>query len=275
MSVFEIITEEDVKQTPQQRKAKQWIDLGVEFSKAKAKGMTAKAFAASKGIPYTTFTKSMSRYSSEIKQAIEIARLKGKSAKSLNKQQRAMMLINDFRASLTKTAKMPRPKEKSQEWFMKTIKAGVKGHQVVKPQVGRIYTYAYDPKYRDTLPFYDRFPLIICLGEGKSKAGNNIMLGLNLHYAPPKARQQFLEALLKQYATTPTLSNKTRLKIKWSDVKGMRGSDHMIKAYLPGHIQTKIIEIAPKDWHNIITMPFYQFMSKGKKYDARKVWKLF
>ncbi|QEG05439.1 DNA end protector protein [Shigella phage JK32] len=275
MSVFEIITEEDVKQTPQQRKAKQWIDLGVEFSKAKAKGMTAKAFAQEKGIPYTTFTKSMSRYSGEIKQAIEIARLKGKSPKGLNKQQRAMMLINDFRASLTKTAKVSRPKEKSQEWFMKTIKAGVKGHQVVKPQVGRIYTYAYDPKYKDSLPFYDRFPLIICLGEGKSKAGNTIMLGLNLHYAPPKARQQFLEALLKQYATTPTLSNKTRLKIKWSDVKGMRGSDHMIKAYLPGHIQTKMIEIAPKDWHNIIMMPVYQFMSKGKKYDARKVWKLF
>lgn len=275
MSVFEVITEEDVKQTPQQRKAKQWIDLGVEFSKAKAKGMTAKAFADSKGIPYTTFTKSMSRYSSEIKRAIEIEKLKGKSAKGLNKQQRAMMLINDFRASLTKTAKVSRPKEKSQEWFMKTIRAGIKGHQVVKPQVGRIYTYAYDPKYKDTLPFYDRFPLIICLGEGKSKAGNTIMLGLNLHYAPPKARQQFLEALLKQYASTPTLSNKTRLKIKWSDVKGMRGSDHMIKAYLPGHIQTKMIEIAPKDWHNIIMMPVYQFMSKGKKYDARKVWKLF
>lgn len=275
MSVFEIITEEDAKQTPQQRKAKQWIDLGVEFAKAKAKGMTAKAFAQEKGIPYTTFTKSMSRYAPEIKTAIEVAKLKGKSAKSLNKQQRAMMLINDFRASLSKTAKMSRPKEKSQEWFMKTIKAGVKGHQVVKPQVGRIYTYAYDPKYKDSLPFYDRFPLIICLGEGKSKAGNTIMLGLNLHYAPPKARQQFLEALLKQYASTPTLSNKTRLKIKWSDVKGMRGSDHMIKAYLPGHIQTKMIEIAPKDWHNIIMMPFYQFMSKGKKYDARKVWKLF
>lgn len=272
MSVFEIITEEDVKQTPQQRKAKQWIDLGVEFSKAKAKGMTAKAFAQEKGIPYTTFTKSMSRYSGEIKQAIEIARLKGKSPKGLNKQQRAMMLINDFRASMRAVSKS-RPKEKSQEWFMKTIKAGVKGHQVVKPQVGRIYTFAYDAKYKDTLPYWDVFPLIICLGDSETKAGNKVMMGLNLHYVTPKARQQFLEALLRQYASTPTLSNKTRLKIKWSDVKGMRGSDHMIKAYLPGHIRTKLIEIAPKDWSTVVYLPTYKFMSKGKNYDARKVWK--
>ena len=273
MSVFEIITE-DEKPSPQKRKSKQWVELGVEFAKAKAKGMTAKAFADSKGIAYATFTKSMSRYASEIKTAIEVEKLKGKGAKGLNKQQRAMMMINDFRASMRAVSKS-RPKEKSQEWFMKTIKDGVKGHQVVKPQVGRIYTYAHNPKYRDSLPFFDRYPLIICLGFGTSKAGNEIMLGLNLHYAPPKARQQFLEALLRQYASTPTLSNKTRLKIKWSDVKGMRGADHMIKAYLPGHIQTKLIEIAPKDWSTVVYLPTYQFMSKDKKYDARKVWKLF
>ena len=271
MSVFEIITE-DEKPSPQKRKSKQWVELGVEFAKAKAKGMTAKAFADSKGIAYATFTKSMSRYASEIKTAIEVEKLKGKGAKGLNKQQRAMMMINDFRASMRAVSKS-RPKEKSQEWFTKTIKAGIKGHQIVKPQVGRIYTFMYDAKYKDTLPYWDVFPLIICLGDSKTKAGNTVMLGLNLHYVTPKARQQFLEALLKQYASTPTLRNKTRLKIKWSDVKGMRGSDHMIKAYLPGHIKTKLVEISPKDWSNIIYMPTYQFMSKGKKYDARKVWK--
>lgn len=271
MSVFEIITE-DEKPSPQKRKSKQWVDLGVEFAKAKAKGMTAKAFADSKGIAYATFTKSMSRYASEIKTAIEVEKLKGKGAKGLNKQQRAMMMINDFRASMRAVSKS-RPKEKSQEWFMKTIKAGVKGHQVVKPQVGRIYTFAYDAKYKDTLPYWDVFPLIICLGDSKTKAGNTVMMGLNLHYVTPKARQQFLEALLKQYASTPSLSNKTRLKIKWSDVKGMRGSDHMIKAYLPGHIKTKLIEIAPKDWSTVVYLPTYRFLSKGKNYDARKVWK--
>lgn len=272
MSVFEIINEDDTRQTKQQRKEKEWVALGIEFAKAKAKGVTAKAFADSKGIPYATFTKSMSRYAAAIKTGIEVEKLKGKGAKSLNKQQRALMMINDFRASL-RTISKSRPKEKSQEWFTKTIRQGIKGHQVVRPQVGRIYTFMYDAKYKDTLPYWDKFPLIIFLGDASSKAGNTLWYGLNLHYIPPKARQQFLEALLKQHATTPSLSNKTRLKIKWSDVKGMRGSDHMIKAYLPGHIKKTFIEIAPKDWSNIIFMPTYKFVSKGKNYDARKVWK--
>ena len=42
---------------------------------------------------------------------------------------------------------------------------------------------------------------------------------------PPKARQQFLEELLKQYSNTPTITNKTKLKIDWSQVKGFRGAD--------------------------------------------------
>lgn len=272
MSVFEIIHEDESKQTKQQRKAKDWVALGVEFSKAKAKGVSSKAFAASKGIPYTTFTKSMSRYSAEIRAGIELEKLKGKKAKALNKQERALKMINDFRASLRDISKS-RPKEKSQEWFTKTIRTGIKGHQVTRPQVGRIYTYMYDAKFKDTLPYWDKFPLVIYLGDGTSKQGSHLWYGLNLHYITPKARQQFLEALLKQYASTPVLSNKTRLKIKWSDVRGMRGSDHMIKAYLPGRIKTKLIEIAPKDWANIIYMNTFRFLSKGSNYDARKVWK--
>ncbi len=55
--------------------------------------------------------KSMSRYASEIKTAIEVEKLKGKGAKGLNKQQRAMMMINDFRASMRAVSKS-RPQRK-------------------------------------------------------------------------------------------------------------------------------------------------------------------
>lgn len=271
MPVFEIINEAD--NTPAKRTAKVWVGLGVEFAKAKAKGVTSKEFAAAKGIAYTTFTKSMSRYKSEILAALELEKLKGKSAKGLSARERGLKMVDAFRASIREKGKASRPKEKSQEWFLKTVKAGVKGHQVVRPQVGRIYTFVYDAKNKDTLPYWDRFPLIIYLGEKVTKSGGINMMGLNLHYINPKARQQFLEALLKQHASTPTLSNKTRLKIKWSDVRGMRGSDQMIKAYLPSHLKSKFIEIAPKDWSNVIYMPTYQFMSQGKRFDARKVWR--
>ncbi|WPK18030.1 hypothetical protein [Escherichia phage BYEP02] len=110
--------------------------------------------------------------------------------------------------------------------------------------------------------------MIIYLGLGK----HNLMYGLNLHYIPPKARQQFLEELLKQYANTPTITNKTKLKIDWSQVKGFRGADQMIKAYIPGNIMGSLVEIAPKDWANVVLMPLQQFVSKGKRFSANKVW---
>ncbi|MHC5865652.1 hypothetical protein ACYT6K_10700, partial [Streptococcus pyogenes] len=81
------------------------------------------------------------------------------------------------------------------------------------------------------------------------------------HYIPPKARQQFLEELLKQYANTPTITNKTKLKINWSQVKGFAGADKMIKAYLPGHIKGSLVEIKPADWANVVLLPLQQFMS--------------
>ena len=47
-----------------------------------------------------------------------------------------------------------------------------------------IYSYDYDPKYKDTLAFYDQHPLIIYLG--KNKYSNH--QGLNLHFLQKKWR---------------------------------------------------------------------------------------
>ena len=139
------------------------------------------------------------------------------------------------------------------------------------PQVGRIYAYVYDAKHKDTLPYWDKFPLMIYLGSYTAKNGNKLLLGLNLHYIPPKARQEFLEELLVN-ANTDTITNKTRLKINWSKVKNMKGADQMIKAYLPNHIKGSMTEVKPADWINVIFMPLQQFMSKGKRFSSRKVW---
>lgn len=183
-------------------------------------------------------------------------------------------MINSFRSSLREKIKNEGAavNNKSARWFNDTIKKNVRGHQVSKPEPGKLYAYIYDAKHKDTLPYWDKYPLIINLGFGQN-GSSRVMYGLNLHYIPPKARQAFLEELLKQYANTPVISNKTKLKINWSRVKGFKGTDKMIKSYLPGHIKGPMIEIKPADWANVVMLPLQQFMSKGKRYSATSVWK--
>ena len=58
--------------------------------------------------------------------------------------------------------------------------------------IGSMQMFFYDPKHKETLPYYDRFPpLSIILKPAKGG-----FLGLNLHYLPPILRAQFLDALM-------------------------------------------------------------------------------
>lgn len=269
MAIFEIINEST--QTRASRTEQQWVALGVEFHKQKEKGLTSKAFAESKGINYASFTKAMSRYASRIKTAVQVEKLKSKPGNKLTKQERALIMVNSFRTSIRQKIANDGAavNNKSAKWFSETIKNNVRGHKVTRPEAGKLYAYIYDAKHKDTLQYWDKYPLIIYLGLGK----HNLMYGLNLHYIPPKARQQFLEELLKQYANTPTITNSTKLKIDWSKVKGFAGADQMIKAYIPGNIKGSLVEIKPSDWSNVVLLPLQQFMSKGKRFSAQQVWK--
>lgn len=250
----------------------EWVRLGVEMLDAIEKGTTQKKFIDDLGLNYETASRAFRKYKKEIilkKAANDLKIKKGK----LSKQDRKVKLINSFRSQIRARASDPVAKnnKKSTEWFRDVIKSSVKGHIVKAPKVGGIYAYVYDAKHKETLPYWDRFPLMIYLGSYTAKNGNKLLLGLNLHYIPPKARQEFLENLLV-HANTDSVTNKTRLKINWSQVKSMRGADQMIKAYLPGHIKGSMTEVKPHDWINVIYMPIQAFMSKGKRFSARKVW---
>lgn len=267
--IFEIEEEMSLPKT-----AQDWIKLGVEFSRVK-RTMSSKRFAEHKGLKYSTFTSAMSRYSDKIKEALELEAIKGKSKHRLTRRERELAIVNDFRSTLKKKIRNEGAavNNKSIKWFKETIKTGVRTKTTKVPEIGKIYTYVYDAKNKDTLPYWDKFPLIIFLGAKTAGNGNQLLYGLNLHYIPPKARQAFLEELLKRFSSTSNISSKTKLKINWSSVRGMHGSDQMIKAYLPGHIKGPIIEVKPQDWSNIIFMPTQQFMSQGSRFAASKVWK--
>lgn len=263
-------------QTSIQRTEAVWVRIGVDWYKAKKRGSTAKKFAEERQINYNTFTKGMARYKRQIDLAFDAEMAKTKPKDKLSRREKDAIIINDFRESMRKKIKDDGAaiNNKSEKWFRQTVSKAVRGHQVVKPQPGKLYAFVYDAKHKDTLPFWDKYPLIVFLGVSSSKvAGTTLFHGLNLHYVPPKARQEFLEELLKRYSSTENLSNNTKLKIDWSKVKGFQGADKMIKAYLPGNVKGHFVEIKPADWSNVIFMPLQQFVSQGKRFSSNAVWK--
>ena len=101
-----------------------------------------------------------------------------------------------FRAGIT-----PRTKE-SRAWFRKKVQdMTISRQQLMKDKslkttgtelVGSMNMFYYDPKTKETLPFYDRFPLAIIVGPAEGG-----FYGLNLHYLPMNLRAKLLDALLE------------------------------------------------------------------------------
>ena len=53
-----------------------------------------------------------------------------------------------------------------------------------------MFMFIYDPKHKDTLPFYDTFPLVFPI-----EIYSDSFLGINLHYLPPVLRAKLMDAL--------------------------------------------------------------------------------
>ena len=66
-----------------------------------------------------------------------------------------------------------------------------------QPQVGKLYFFEYDPKYKDIIKKWDEYPLIKLM-----EIKNDRLLGANIHYLKPRAR---LGSLNSQEAPMSTL----------------------------------------------------------------------
>ena len=82
-----------------------------------------------------------------------------------------------------------------------------KGKATLRPKYGIMNLFGYDPKFKETLPLYDRFPLIF---KVKNSAGG--FEGLNLHYLPHVLRARLMDALYTT-ATNKRYDASTKLGI--------------------------------------------------------------
>ena len=132
--------------------------------------------------------------------------------------------------------------------------------------IGKMYTFFYDPKHKETLPYYDAFPLIFLVGFK-----DNGFLGINLHYLPPVLRAKLMDALYQTINNTK-YNETTKLKINYellSNASKYRYFKPCLKHYLWDHVQSHYLNIEPINWDSALMLPTEQF----KKANKDTIWR--
>jgi hypothetical protein len=131
--------------------------------------------------------------------------------------------------------------------------------------IGNLYYFYYDPKGKDDLDYYDKFPLVLTLEKYTDG-----FLGLNLHYLPLQYRVAFLGKLMP-YAVHGDEDGIKRLRISYdilSASKRFKAFRPCLKRYLNSHIRSKVLAVQPNEWDVATFLPVQQF--KGAT--AKTVW---
>jgi hypothetical protein len=135
-----------------------------------------------------------------------------------------------------------------------------------KFKIGSMYFFVYDPKGKNDLAYYDRFPLVIPL-----ESYSDGFLGLNLHYLPIKYRVYFMRKLMPR-AVLNDDNEIVRLRVTYELLNASKKYKEFrpcVKRYLYSHIRSRILAVEPEEWDVAMYLPVQQF----KKAPANTVWK--
>lgn len=206
---------------------------------------------------------------------------------------RGIRIFSEILAKGIRSGQIPARTSKAREWYRQQAqniskggeKTGVTGATLIRSAqslererlrseikfFGEMYTFAYDAKHKDTLPYYDMFPLIFPIN--KAEGG---FLGINFHYLPPMMRAELMDALYG-ITTNKRYDETTRLRISYSVLNSAakyRFFKPAIKHYLTSQVKSRFVNINSSEWDIALFLPTAKFVgaSKQKVYaDSRKI----
>lgn len=128
---------------------------------------------------------------------------------------------------------------------------------------GKLYYFFYDAKHKETLPYWDQFPMIFPFA-----ADDTSFRGLNLHYLEYKPRMALLQELLKVNGNK-NISDINKIRCSWELVSSMSKlapAKACVKMYLYDHIASPFAEVPPEFWHTAMMLPVQRFVGASKEY---------
>ena len=137
-------------------------------------------------------------------------------------------------------------------------------------RVGDMYLYHYDPKYKKTLPYYDRFPLVFPF-----KKVPKGWLGINMHYLPLQLRAKLMDNLY-DLASNRKYDETTRLRLNYEVLNGaakFRLFKPTIHRYLISQVESRMIYINPSEWDIALFLPLERFYENKGRIKKGQVYK--
>lgn len=198
-------------------------------------------------------------------------------------------MAQDGKKSQNTFSKIKDSANKSISWFWDKVKELSTGHnQHIKAPAlissrkygsarslstilpGELCLFAYDPKHKQTLPYYDIYPLIFPI-DMNSKT----FLGLNMHYLPYEQRMLLLSKLLQfQVKDTTGKVDNRRLKISWDILNAsanLKAFQPCVHRYLTSNLKSMIKVLDTDEWERVLLLPIHNFQSKDG-ISAEAVW---
>lgn len=132
-------------------------------------------------------------------------------------------------------------------------------------KLGSLITFVYDPKHKQTLPFFDILPLAIPLARYGDR-----LLALNCHYLPYTFRISLVTELMKR------ISWKKRLQYR--DIKAAIQSSKMphamlyycIRSYLYNHIRSEVKAFHTQNFQKAVR----EIMPRFKKETEENIYRI-
>lgn len=157
--------------------------------------------------------------------------------------------------------------EDSLQWFRTNVR-----DLKIKPQVimrgleavsntglkqGGVYMFHYDAKWKDTLPYWDKYPIVVPL-----ELYSDGFLGINIHYISPSMRVPLLQKMFEFTKDNEELEGDARMLIDYDTTQlesELRNAGPCIKRYLTSHIGARITRVPKEQWETLMMMPTAKF----------------
>ena len=118
--------------------------------------------------------------------------------------------------------------------------------------IGKMYFFHYDAKHKETLPVWDKFPLVIPMD-----LYDDGFLGLNLHYLDPYSRLALLDRL-HDFINNDKYDETTTFRLSYNLLAKSRRYSMIqpcVKRYLFEHVVSSMVFIEPNSWETAIFLP--------------------